>query len=140
MGAPAMYSSYAQYNPYLPNMAYRTIIINNPNGIYLKKDNMRFKNNGKEIFFSVWWIVEAYALYYYFMSFGIGIIIVTLLLILISCLLLLFQSYKIRAILYLLLSIFSIFSVLGMYILYLLSTRVELNVVWHYIFVLIIMA
>lgn len=99
---------------------------------------MRFKNNGKEIFFSVWWIVEACALYYYFMSFGISIIIVTLLLILISCLLLLFQSYRIRAILYLLLSIFSIFSVLGMYILYLFSTRVELNV-WHYIFVLIIM-
>ena len=37
MGAPAMYSSSAQYNPYLPSIAYRTIIKNNPNGIYIKR-------------------------------------------------------------------------------------------------------
>ena len=37
MGAPAMYSSRAQYNPYLPSVAYRAIIANNPNGIYIKK-------------------------------------------------------------------------------------------------------
>ena len=37
MGAPATYSSPAQYNPYLPSMAYKTIIKNNPNGIYLKR-------------------------------------------------------------------------------------------------------
>ena len=37
MGAPALYSSNAQYNPYLPSVAYRTIVANNPNGIYFKK-------------------------------------------------------------------------------------------------------
>lgn len=37
MGAPSLYSSNAQYNPYLPSVAYRTIVANNPNGIYFKK-------------------------------------------------------------------------------------------------------
>ncbi len=37
IGAPAMYSSRAQYNPYLPSVAYKAIMGNNPNGIYIKK-------------------------------------------------------------------------------------------------------
>ena len=37
VGASALYSSHAQYNPYLPSVAYRTIVANNPNGIYIKK-------------------------------------------------------------------------------------------------------
>lgn len=93
---------------------------------------MNLKNNRKQIFLSLWWFLEACVFYYYFISLGVGAIIVTLLLIFVSCLLLLFQSCRIRAILYLLLSIYSIFSVLGMYILYLFSTRVEQNV-WYYI-------
>lgn len=93
---------------------------------------MNLRNNMKQIFLSLWWLLEACALYYYFVSLGIGITIVTLSLIFISCLLLLFRSYRIRAVLYLMLSIYSIFSLLGICILYLFSMRIE-QYVWYYV-------
>ena len=78
---------------------------------------MNLKDSRKRIFISLWWILEACMLYYCFMSLGVGIVIVTLFLIFVSCLLLLFRSCRIRAVLYLLLSIYSIFSVLGVCVL-----------------------
>lgn len=100
---------------------------------------MNLKDGRKRIFISLWWILEACMLYYCFMSLGVGIVIVTLFLIFVSCLLLLLRSCRIRAVLYLLLSIYSIFSVLGVCILYLFSTRVEQNI-WYYIPILFILS
>mgnify|MGYP007006782726 CR=1 FL=1 len=100
---------------------------------------MNLKDSRKRIFISLWCILEACMLYYCFMSLGVGIVIVTLFLIFVSCLLLLFRSCRIRAVLYLLLSIYSIFSVLGVCILYLFSTRVEQNI-WYYIPILFILS
>ncbi len=91
---------------------------------------MNLLNDKKQIFFSSWWILEACVLYYYFMSFGLGIIILTLLLICISCLLLL-KSYKVRAILYLILSLYSIFFILGMSVLYLFTMNIEHQVEYY---------
>lgn len=92
---------------------------------------MNLQDNRKQIFISLWWILEACILYYYFMSFGLGTIIITLLLICISCLLL-SKSYKIRAVSYLILSIYSIFFILGMSVLYLFTMNIE-HQVWYYI-------
>lgn len=98
---------------------------------------MNFQNDRNQIFISLWWILEACIIYYYFVSFGLGIIIITLLLICISCLLL-SKSYKIRAILYLILSIYSIFFILGMCVLYLFTMNIEYQV-WHYIPIIMMM-
>lgn len=104
----------------------------------LKGGNMNLLNDRKQIFLSLWWILEACVLYYYFMSFGLGIIILTSLLICISCLLLL-KSYKVRAVLYLILSLYSIFFILGMYVLYLFTMNIG-HQVEYYIPIIMIMS
>ena len=98
---------------------------------------MNLRNNRKQIFISSWWILEAYILYYYFMSFGLGIIVITLLLTCMSCLLL-SKSYIIRAVSYLILSIYSIFFILGFFVLYLFTINIE-HQIWHYISIIMMM-
>lgn len=99
---------------------------------------MNLITNKKQIFVSVWWLLEAYALYYFY-SFGVGGTLISLLLVLISCLLLLFRSYKIRAFSYLFLSVYSIIFLLGMFVLYLFSMRVEQHVgLYIFIFIIVI--
>lgn len=98
----------------------------------LKRDNMNLKNFRKPMFLSLWWFLEACALYYCLASLGVGIIIVAIILIFASCLLPLLQSYRIKAIIYLLLSVYSICFLLGIYTSYLFSMRIE-QYTWHYI-------
>lgn len=97
---------------------------------------MNLKSNKKQIFISLWWLLEAYVLYYYWGTYELGIKIVSLLLIIVSCLLFLFQSYRIQAALYLFLSIYSILFLLGMYVLYWFSSGTEQHV-WYYFFILL---
>lgn len=103
----------------------------------LKKGNMNLKNYRRRVLLPLWWFLEACIFYYFFVSLGVSIIIITLLLIFLSCMLLLFRSHRIRAFVYLLLSVYSIFFLLGMCILYLFSVRVE-QYVWRYIAIFII--
>lgn len=98
----------------------------------LKRDNMNLKKFRKPMFLSLWWFLEACALYYCLASLGVGIIIVAIILIFASCLLPLLQSYRIKAIIYLLLSVYSICFLLGIYTSYLFSMRIE-QYTWHYI-------
>ena len=51
------------------------------------KNDMNLITNKKQIFVSVWWLLEAYALYYFY-SFEVGGTFISLLLVLILCLLL----------------------------------------------------
>ena len=51
------------------------------------KNDMNLITNKKQIFVSVWWFLEAYALYYFY-SFEVGGTFISLLLVLILCLLL----------------------------------------------------
>lgn len=92
---------------------------------------MSINNSKKRFFYSLWWLLQAFVLYYYWTIFGVGIFIVAIILTLISCLLFIFQSYKIRAILYLLLSIYSICSLVGVSIIFLFSVRLE-QCIWYY--------
>lgn len=90
-----------------------------------KKGNMNLKSNRKQIIFSLWWFLEACIFYYCFASFGVSITIIALLLICLSCILFVVKSHKVRAIVYLSLSLYSILSLLGACILYLFSVRYE---------------
>lgn len=86
---------------------------------------MNLKSNRKQILLSVWWFLEACIFYSCFASLGVSITIVTLLLICLSCILFVSKTHRVRAIVYLLLSIYSIVSLFGICILYLFSVRYE---------------
>lgn len=90
-----------------------------------KKGNMNLKSNRKQIIFSLWWFLEACIFYYCFASLGVSITIIALLLTSLSCILFVVKSHKVRAIVYLLLSLYSILSLLGACILYFFSARYE---------------
>lgn len=96
-----------------------------------KKGNMNLKSNRKQLIFSLWWFLEACIFYYYFASLAVSITIIALLLISLSCILFVAKSHRVRAIVYLLLSLYSIFSLFGACILYFFSMRYEQYILRH---------